>query len=121
LSDDTILAALTRLETGQAILHSHLVGRMDRFEAGLEALADRLDRLAHEQQRQGAVLDRTESKVDKLAAEVSHLGPRVSALESDFAGHYTRSATASNRIDALDVRLSLIERRLEVRDQPPPV
>ncbi len=100
MSDAAILAALARLEAGQEAL----AGRMDRLQVDVRDRFDRLD-----------------SKMDKMAAEVSHLGPRVSALESDFAGHYVRAATTNNRLDELDVRLSLIERRLEVRDQPPPV
>lgn len=59
MSDDAILAALARLEAGQEALAS----RMDRLQVDVRDRFDRLD-----------------SKMDKMAAEVSHLGPRVSAL-----------------------------------------
>ena len=94
-----------------------VLAALARLEAGLEALANRMDRVQHEQQRQGGVLDRTEGKLDVLAADMLQMKPRVSALESDFAGHYARTATTNNRLDALDVRIGLIERRLELRDQ----
>jgi outer membrane murein-binding lipoprotein Lpp len=94
---DPILAALARLEAGQKAL----AGRVDHLQVDVR---DRFDRL--------------EGKVDKLAADLAHLGPRVSQMETDFGGQYVRSGTANNRLDALDVRVGLIERRLELRDQP---
>ena len=107
-------ARMERFEAGQEAL----ADRIQRFEAGQEALADRIDKVQHEQWRQGAVLDRTESKVDKLMADVAHLGPRVSQMETDFGGQYVRAGTANNRLDDLAVRVGLIERRLELRDKP---
>lgn len=120
MSDDPILAALTRLDAhmeGLATSQAAMIESINRLEAGQEALANRLDRMQHEQQRQGGVLDRTEGKLDVLAADMLQMKLRVSALESDFAGHYARTATTNNRLDALDVRMGLIERRLELRDQ----
>ena len=120
MSDDPILAALTQLATGQATI----IERLDRMEAGQEALANRIDRMQHgldqvqhEQQRQGAVLDRTEGKLDVLAADVLNMKPRMSELESRNASHYAGTAATNTRLDALDVRMALIERRLELRDQ----
>ena len=103
MSEDPILAALARLEAGQ------------------EALANRIDRMQHEQSIMRTEtrdrFDRLEGKVDRLAADVAHMGPRLSQMETDFGGQYVRAATANTRLDALDTRISLIERRLDVRDQ----
>lgn len=89
MSDDPILAALARLEAGQAALRGEL---RDRF-------------------------DHLEGKIDKLAAENDLIRPRLTGIEQDVAGRDVRTATAHARLDAQEVRLSLIERRLELRDR----
>ena len=118
MSDNTIMQAIDRLQVG-----------LGRLEAGQHDVATRLDRLemgqASLQAEQASLradvrarFDQLEGKVDKIAADLAHLGPRLSQMESDFGGQYVRSGTANGRLDALDVRVGLIERRLELRDKP---
>ncbi len=64
--DDPILDALARLEAGQAGILERLNGLdlgQDSFRAEMHARFDRLD-----------------TKVDKIAADLAHLPPRVATL-----------------------------------------
>lgn len=84
--------------------------------AALEVLGNRMEQMQGEQLRLTSILERVESKVDRVAAELNLVRPRLTAVEQDAAGRDVRTATAHARIDDQEVRLSLIERRLELRD-----
>ena len=53
-----------------------------------------------------------------LAAENDLIRPRLTGVEQDVAGRDVRTAIAHARIDSQEVRLNLIERRLDLRDPP---
>ena len=82
----------------------------------MEQMQSHMEQMHGEQRRLTSILERVEGKVDRVAAELNLVRPRLTAVEQDAAGRDVRTATAHARIDDQEVRLSLIERRLELRD-----
>jgi predicted nuclease with TOPRIM domain len=100
MSDEPILSALARLEAGQA------------------DMADRLGRLEAGQQKLTHVIERAEVKVDRLTDDMTDVKGRLSSVEQAVVSWGGSVAGQSLRIDRLEIRLSLVERRLEIRDGP---
>jgi len=118
MSDDfqsRVLIALGELQGGLADLRGQVGGL--RGEVG--GLRGRFADLQEGFAGQRAVLDRVEGKVDPVAAEMATMRPRVSVLGSEKATSDLRSAALHTRLDDHEVRLSLAERRLELRDDQP--
>ena len=108
MSDDfqaQVLDALTELRGGVAQVQGEVAELRGRFADLQEGFAG-----------QRAVLDRVEGKVDRVAAEMATMRPRITVLESEKAHNDVRSANLHSRLDDHEVRLSLAERRLELRD-----
>lgn len=62
------------------------------------------------------VSERTESKVDNLALAVRDVQVRLTSLETTMAQVPVLLAAGSARMDALEARLVMVEKRLELRD-----
>ena len=74
-------------------------------------------RLQSDSNEQRGVLDRIENRVDRSHAELTAMRPRMAVFENDMAGNILRVASMNARLDEHEVRLSLAERRLELRDR----
>lgn len=95
MSDDPILAALARME------------------AGLDALADRMDRLQAGQERQGAVLDRTAAKLDGIHDDitVNMEAASWSKRSGDMARDDVRAL--GNVVEAMQRQIRRLQARLD--------
>ncbi len=67
--------------------------------------------------QQRRVPDLFEGKLDRVAAELATMRPRVTLLESGKAHNNLRSAVLQERMDDHEIRLAMAERRLELRDE----
>lgn len=90
-----VLAALARIEQQQTALHVELVSRISRVEVKV---------------------DRTEIKVDRLHDDMHDVKVRLSGVETTVGSWISTTAAQSSRGDRFEMRLALIERRLELRD-----
>lgn len=61
-------------------------------------------------------LRQIDGKLDRLIADVRELKGRVTRVDANIALLYSDNATTSARIDRIEDRLGLIERRLELRE-----
>ena len=90
---------------------NRLLSEMQENRAETRRLGEKVDRLA-------AIVDRVEEKTDRLVAEMEDVKVRLYAVESAVVGNVTTVVSQSHRLDSLDLRMKLIERRLELRDTP---
>ena len=98
---------------------------MNMVLGALRSIEDRLgrieDRLGQVEGRIGRVENRLEAveiKVDRLVDDVSDLKLRLNAMETSFASWMPVVVGQAQRVDTLDARLLLVEKRLELRDRP---
>ena len=61
-------------------------------------------------------VERIEIKVDRLGADMQDVKFRLQGLETSFAAWMPSLINQAHRLDALDARVSLIERRLDIRE-----
>jgi hypothetical protein len=61
-------------------------------------------------------VERIEIKVDRLSADMQDVKLRLHGIETSFAAWTPSLINQAQRLDALDVRVSLIERRLDIRE-----
>lgn len=64
------------------------------------------------------ILRRIDAKMDRLAADVTNLKVRMSALEAESGYVRVGLAELNSRLDRMDARLERIERRLDLTDVP---
>ncbi len=96
---------------------SQVLGALAELRGGITGLRGRFADLQEAFAEQRAVLDRVEGKVDRVAAGVAIMRPRVTALESEKATNDLRSAVLHARLYDHEVRPSVAERRLELHDK----
>ena len=94
-----VLDALAELQQEQAELRGGLAGLQEGFA------------------EQRVVLGRVGGKVDRVAAEMTTVRSRLTTSEMEKASGDLRSAALQACLDNHEVRLTLIERRLELRDK----
>ena len=61
---------------------------------------------------------RVHTKLDRLADDVTNLKVRVSAIEAELGHLRIGQAEINSRLDRLEGRVSMIERRLDLADAP---
>ncbi len=61
-------------------------------------------------------VDRVELKMDRLSADMQDVKLRLHGLATSFAAWMPSLVNQAHRLDALDARVSLIERRLDIRE-----
>jgi chromosome segregation ATPase len=135
MSDNQILAALTRIGDRLDAMDARfdkmdgrfdamdarfdkMDGRFDAMDGRFNATDERLDRMEGTINATYRRVERMEIKVDRTADDMADVKVGLIALEQINAAKTVVSATQSNQIARLDSRVSLIERRLELRDGP---
>ncbi len=103
MSDDMLDRILVEAQENRAETR-RLGGRMDHLDSILVRLV--------------ATVDRVEGKTDRLVAEMEDVKVRLHAAELAMVGNFTMVVSQNHRLDSLDFRMKLIERRLELRDTP---
>ena len=113
MADDTnkaVIAALARLE-------ARVDERFDRMNGHFDKIDTSLDAIENEQRRVTRMIERIESKVDRVVDDMADLKVARYALDAVSAHKGVIAATQGGQIARLDNRVALIERRLELRDR----
>ena len=110
MSDDILNRILAEVQENRA--ETRRLGEETR------RLGGRMDHLESITVRLVATVDRVEGKTDRLVGEMEDVRVRLHAVESAVVGSFTTGVSQSHRLDSLDLRMKLIERRLELRDTP---
>ena len=97
---------------------NRILAEVQENRAETRRLGERVDHLEVVVTRLVAVMDRAEGRTDRLAAKVDEVKMRVQASALPVVGNLTTGVSQSHRLDSLDLRMKLIERRLELRDTP---
>lgn len=113
MSDDGIRGVLLAIEA----LSARTDGLAARVDDGFALAGSRLDRLTH-------AVEEVEGKVDRLRDDMADVKNRlagneiaVGALATSIGGLLGTRGEANQRMDRLDARLALVEKRLELRDR----
>lgn len=91
---------------------------LNRILAQVQENRTETRRLSDKVERLTAVVDRVEDTTDRLVTKMEDVKVRLYAVESAVVGNVTTVASQSHRLDSLDLRMKLIEKRLELRDTP---
>ena len=84
MSDDPVLAALARLEAGQAALRADLMERMDRLQNAILAMRDDITVNFGRADRTGHIARGASDEVRALGAEVAAMERQIRRLRSDL-------------------------------------
>ena len=88
-----------------------ILSEVQENRAETRRLGEKVDRLA-------AIVDRVETKTDRLTADMEDVKVRLYAVETGVVGNMSTVVSQSHRLDSLDLRVKLIEKRPELRDSP---
>ena len=117
MSDDPILAALARLETGQAAMFS----RLERLEDGQAALATGMERLEAGQAALTTRLDRFDAGQTRLRADLmdrmDRLQDQLTDMRNDIAVNFGTADAAHRANDNTREQLSLLREQVSVMYQ----